>query len=255
VKRNFETQTGFTLIELLVVIAVIAILAALLLPALSRAKASAQRASCLNNARQIALGIHLYASDNGDTFPAAPNITGNSTQTNHFAIFYRRLVDSYVGIPGDPSPRDRVFACPSDIFYYDFPAMTYEATSLHDLADSYYSSYGFNGGNYDGPTNAPPPFLNETSFPGVFGRTQSSINDSSRTLLVTEISAFFPWSWHQPVKLPTGGQFGFNDAKNMASFVDGHASYIRIYWNEDYKYLTSCCYDPPSGYDYKRSAN
>src|SRR2546426_7208603 len=54
---------GFTLIELLVVIAVIAILAALLLPTLSRAKASAKSAACKNNLRQIGIGLRLYVDE------------------------------------------------------------------------------------------------------------------------------------------------------------------------------------------------
>ncbi len=59
-------NTGFTLIELLVVIAVIAILAALLLPALSKTKAQAQRIVCVNNQRQMTTTWLLYADDNGD---------------------------------------------------------------------------------------------------------------------------------------------------------------------------------------------
>ncbi len=69
-QRNFNRRwSGFTLIELLVVIAIIAILAALLLPGLAKAKDESKRAKCLSNLHQIGVTMIMYVSDNHDQFP------------------------------------------------------------------------------------------------------------------------------------------------------------------------------------------
>jgi prepilin-type N-terminal cleavage/methylation domain-containing protein len=68
-----KPANGFTLIELLVVIAIVAILASLLLPALSAAKEKKRVTVCRNNLRQLGLGFGLYTNENDDNFPSANN--------------------------------------------------------------------------------------------------------------------------------------------------------------------------------------
>jgi prepilin-type N-terminal cleavage/methylation domain-containing protein/prepilin-type processing-associated H-X9-DG protein len=121
-----QATRGFTLIELLVVIAIIAILAGLLLPALARAKARAQQIQCLNNARQVGLGMQLYIGDSSDIYAGAAS--GNAYGPHLEDWIYWRVPPYTPTINGvhmtlDKSPliqmlstgaSTNIFRCPTD---------------------------------------------------------------------------------------------------------------------------------------------
>jgi prepilin-type N-terminal cleavage/methylation domain-containing protein len=123
---------GFTLIELLVVIAILAILAALLFPALTRGRMSAQRAACVNNLKQWGIATRLYADENHDKLPREAAMDGiNTWEMTGFStnrdVWYNALPETlkattmaqYAQTPSSQQQfysRGNVFHCPTARF-------------------------------------------------------------------------------------------------------------------------------------------
>lgn len=97
-------KKGFTLIELLVVIAIIAILAAILFPVFAQAKEAAKKTSCLNNTKQMATALYIYAQDNEDTLSQT---SWENDSAHPYQVHWTYLLQPYI-------KNWNIFVCPSD---------------------------------------------------------------------------------------------------------------------------------------------
>jgi len=134
-----EKKSGFTLIELLVVIAIIAVLAGLLLPALSTARERARRTTCMTNLKQFSVAYEMYAEDHYEKFPSSPEglyIGGKSIYPN------------YINTP-------KTFWCPSSIGRNNLLPTTIDSSSWNN---SYAFVFGLTTSN---KSTKPVPMISD----------------------------------------------------------------------------------------------
>ncbi len=230
-------KRAFTLVELLIVMAIIAILAALLIPVVEKAEGAAKKANCINNVAQINKALLMYADDHADAVRGL---------TNGDAIYftYKDSLGPYLSRAG-VNTNNPVFVCPADDFDCSDPKIkallpfnAIDGIGFFRQAATDNGSYFFNGSaDATGDPRAARPF--------------SQLRQPGQMVLVAEDSGGLGLSAHNR-KQP----YQFNNALNVLSFVDGHVSYTRIYWNGVVGFDgIPGLYNPVPGYDYEWFAN
>ena len=170
-------RRGFTLVELLTVVAIFAILVALLMPAMRRAREPARVITCVNNLKQIDSALMMYADDHNNSLQSSPR---------DFQIYftYKNYIRPYLARRGAVETNDSLFVCPSDDFncqidpIEDFFAPTpVTGRGFHSLKETHFASYFFNAA---APRIPPTPRVAQKSF--------SSLQEPARLALVSELS-------------------------------------------------------------------
>ena len=133
-EKRFASYHRFTLIELLVVIAIIAILAGMLLPALSRARESGKMTACKNNMKNLHLTWMNYASDSKEWLPVFAN----------YVFHVRKFYADYCGLPNQESVI-KLFKCPTAKYELTSTKASPSYANPKNGDKSYYEGIGYNG--------------------------------------------------------------------------------------------------------------
>jgi prepilin-type N-terminal cleavage/methylation domain-containing protein/prepilin-type processing-associated H-X9-DG protein len=219
---NSKQQRGFTLTELLVVLALIAILVALRLPAVSRAKMKAGQASCFNNLRQLSIGFNLYCDANNNCFPA-PGSKGLYGPQPEDWIWWQpdrdvnnSAIASHIG-----RFNSSLFLCPQDDVAKKLAATTVPP-------GTYRFSYSLTSYDLEGDQNIGMSTIITRSRKAYFFKTPQVKNPSQKILLVDEDrktlndSRWVPVESHSVKNLIAQR----HNNKGAVSFADGHTESV-----------------------------
>lgn len=219
-----QRRNGFTLIELLVVIAVIAILAAILLPALASAKEQARRIQCINNERQLLITHHVYCNDNNDKM-APTNGGGGTSQTSS------QYPAGWLYKPGEAVRTSANFSGPTHgLFYqtiqnwstYVCPDDRETNTTLWAARDIGFSSYMMNIEMVD---RAPYPTIQWDS--GIMGNTLKLTQFSGADVLFFEPNEKISGSYNDGCNFPNEGFTSQHSKGAVFGFMDSRVEYVK----------------------------
>ncbi len=204
-----KERRAFTLIELLVVIAIIALLAAMLLPVISKGRGAALRAKCINNAKQLATGLVTMAMDNRERLLVAtdPWTYGGDSGKNSAITSLRPNLNSVI-------PQFSVYICPMDKGASSWPSA---CSSVSDQKGTSYAYAGDSSKSIEGNTGVRSVMANASTG---MKMSDPNISMSSKKVIIFEPSLCTANSMSD-----SRNQWHSNKRGSVMGFMDGHGEW------------------------------